>query len=318
MPIIHELFGYPLTDNSSTAKSSRRNAQCPFTGGLCDGGGNRDMAKISLRNDASLRSHFDGVGTDVACGICSIQQAQGQEWVICPRRILCFGNGELQAAAADRTLRISGWEPPQRLAVWREVRVNATGDNGQKFNYAFDYIIRRLNSKSNPDGEPLVVEIMTCSTSGGNKAKGTDIQSAFCKAVRGEEHKSPGVNHRQVWARMASQLIVKSEAGIQWGGRTAWVIQDTLADYIIRSTGLRLSEMRSQNPGEVNLLAFRYDKKESSPRALSDAELYSGPISSNGNDAPCFLDIIRAPFVPQFDALEQVLANREFQIWNWE
>ena len=316
MPVVHELFGYPLDDKSAAAKHSRRNALCPFMGGRCDGGGNRDMARVDLSKDASLRSHFDGVGMNVDCGICSVQQG-GREWVICPRRILCFEGSELQATAADRVLRLGGWKPPQRLAIWREVRVRASSGK-QRFNYAFDYIVRRLGRGDVPAGDPLVVEIMTCSTSGGNKAAQTDIQAAFCKAVRGEAHKAPGVNHRQVWARMASQLIVKSQAGLKWGGRTAWVIQDALADYIAESTGLRLDEMRADRPGEVNLLAFRYDEDESGPRQLAEAELFAGPISSNGNGDPCFLDIIRAPFVPEFENLEKALEKREFRIFNWE
>lgn len=315
MPVVHELFGYPLDDKSAKAKQSRRKAMCPFMGKRCDGGGNRDMVRVSLRDSAVFRSHFDNVGDRVDCGICSIVQNK-REWVICPRRILCFSNSEWQAAAMDRTLRLSGWKPPQQLAVWREVRVRA-GEGEQRFNYAFDYIVRRLNAKGVPTGGPLVVEIMTCSTSGGKVSEGTDIKTAFCKAVTGDSHKAPGVNHRQVWARMASQLIVKSEAGLQWGGRTVWVIQDALADYIAESTGLRLSKMRAKRPGEVNLLAFRYDEKKSGPRQLAQADFFAGPISSNGNGKPCFLDIIRAPFVPDFGKLEEALESREFQVLEW-
>lgn len=67
----------------------------------------------------------------------------------------------------------------------------------------------------------MVIEAMTCSTSGGNKEKGTDMQSAFRTATLAANGildsgvvESPGVNLRQVWARMASQLIAKSEAAI--------------------------------------------------------------------------------------------------------
>lgn len=315
MSVVHELFGYALEDKSKEALSSRRHAMCPFMGKRCDGGGNRSMARVSLRNDASLRSLFDGVGNDVDCGICSIEQG-GKKWVICPRRIVCFGENAWQKDALNRTLFLSGWQPPQRLAIWREVTVRVTKEN-KKFHYTFDYIIRRLNESGLPDGAPLIVEIMTCSTSGGNKSLGTDIQTAFCNAIRGEQSRSPGINHRQVWARMASQLIVKSQAGLQWGGRTIWVIQDALADYIIRTTGLRLGDMRSDKPDEVNLLAFSYDDEESSPRVLRTAELYAGPITSGENGAPCFLDIIRPAFVPNFDRLEKILENRDFQTLEW-
>lgn len=62
-----------------------------------------------------------------------------------------------------------------------------------------------------PVGPPLVIEVMTSSTSGGNKAKSTTIQQAFKKAIRREQHQAPGINYRQIWARMVSQLIVKSQ-----------------------------------------------------------------------------------------------------------
>lgn len=272
------------------------------------------MAKVSLRDDPALRSHFDGIGPDVVCGICSVKS--DREWVVCPRRILCFEGSKWQAAAMNRTLRLGGWKPPQRLAVWRESKVIAR-QGGRKFEYTFDYIIRQLGRDGIPVGSPLVVEIMTSSTSGSDKSKGTDVRTAFCKAIRGEPHRSPGVNYRQVWSRMAGQLIVKSEAGLKWGGRTVWVIQDALADYIAKTTGLRLPDMRAKNLGEVNLLTFRYGEGESGPRQLVKSELFAGPISANGKGEPCFLDIIRAPFVPEFEKLEAVLKKREFQVLDW-
>jgi len=43
---------------------------------------------------------------------------------------------------------------------------------------------------------------------------------AFEDAVLGKPHQGPGINYRQVWARMVSQLVVKSEVGLAWGGKT--------------------------------------------------------------------------------------------------
>ena len=60
------------------------------------------------------------------------------------------------------------------------------------------------------------------------------MKNAFCDAVLyaagllDERGQSPGVNIRQVWARMASQLIVKSEIANEWGGSAIWVVQDAL------------------------------------------------------------------------------------------
>ena len=104
------------------------------------------------------------------------------------------------------------------------VRLRQARSSGQFVPYRLDDVLRKGSAP------PCIVEIMTASTSGGNKKKGTDMQSAFCDAVLyatgllPERRNSPGVNTRQVWARMASQMIVKSEIINEWGGRAIWVV----------------------------------------------------------------------------------------------
>ena len=110
-----------------------------------------------------------------------------------------------------------------------------------------------------PSQPIVIVEIMTSSTSGGDKKKRSQIAMAFEDAViNGSKHLAPGINYRQVWARMVSQLIVKSQVGLAWGGKTIWVLQDVLTDYISDSTALNLSRYLSQHANEVNVLAFGY------------------------------------------------------------
>ncbi|MEY2942876.1 MAG: hypothetical protein RLY97_890, partial [Pseudomonadota bacterium] len=138
-----------------------------------------------------------------------------------------------------------------------------------------------------------------CSTSGGNKAYGTDIQTAFRKAIlarTGDQIACPGINIRQVWARMASQLIVKSEAALNWGGKTIWVVQDALTDYIRKNTGLRLQEMKSGMANEVNIIS-------ASGRSDDVPMLFSGPISVAASDEASFSDILRAPFLPDINVV---------------
>ena len=104
---------------------------------------------------------------------------------------------------------------------------------------------------------------------------------------------------RQVWARMASQMIPKAEAASAWGGTTIWVIQDRLAAYIKQTTGLKLDELRSDSLHEVNIIA-------TPANPLEPPVLYAGPISSGQNGKPCFLDILRPSMVPglaKFDSL---------------
>ncbi len=58
MPKIYELLGYPINDNSPEIMESRRRAFCPFISDTCDGGGNRYMADIDLREHPELGEVF--------------------------------------------------------------------------------------------------------------------------------------------------------------------------------------------------------------------------------------------------------------------
>ncbi|MDR1083911.1 MAG: hypothetical protein LBP22_03410 [Deltaproteobacteria bacterium] len=164
-----------------------------------------------------------------------------------------------------------------------------------------------------PCGPFLIIEIMTSSTSGGDKKKRTQIGMAFEDAVLNPaSHNAPGINYRQVWARMVSQLIVKSQVAIAWGGITLWLIQDVLADYISESTALDLSSFLSEQANEVNLLAFGYGPLEcidgdDQILELKCPKLYSGPIDSQGNEraqgSGGFVDIIKIGAAPPQDIL---------------
>lgn len=150
-----------------------------------------------------------------------------------------------------------------------------------------------------PVGSPVIVEVMTSSTSGGNKRKRSCIPQAFEDCMLGKKHTAPGINYRQVWARMASQLIVKSQAAIEWDGKTIWVLQDLLADYISSSTALDLHKFVSDYTDEVNILSFSYADNflkpvDSETVSLSDSTLYAGPIRSTSEEEirPCFQDIV--------------------------
>lgn len=154
--------------------------------------------------------------------------------------------------------------------------------------------------------EPIViVEIMTSSTSGGDKKKRTQISMACEDAVIDpSNHNGPGINYRQVWARMVSQLIVKSQVGLAWGGKTFWLLQDVLAQYISSTTALDLSRYISQLPSEVNILAFGYgdiDRRKAEPIIkLEDSTFYAGPITEDtGKNPPKgFVEIVKISAPP--------------------
>lgn len=248
----------------------------------------------------------------IPCGVCSVafEERAGRPdiaWAICPHRLLTFGPEGFSAHQHDlgyRVLRLAGFDSGAVVDVWSEITLRDVATN---VNYRLDYVLKGVTS----DAPPVIVEVMTASTSGGNNKKGTDIQSAFCNAVLyaynlvPELSASPGVNARQVWARMASQLIVKSEVANAWGGRAIWVIQDSLMEYIRKNTGLDLEALRSEEwtPGEVNVVVAGLEE-------TGEIELYAGPIRREGN-RPCWSDLLGAPGLPVVDRLLQKLAKKD-------
>lgn len=164
-----------------------------------------------------------------------------------------------------------------------------------------------------PEGQPLIIEVMTSSTSGGNKTKGTTIQNAFREAILGRTHEAPGINYRQVWARMVSQLIVKSQIGKAWGGQTIWVLQDALVSYISNTTDLNLRKLISEAAKEVNILSLRYaDRPKTASRTipLEVDNLYSGVIPPIQGDTD-FNKLLQAASIPSKSLLEGKLLSKK-------
>jgi hypothetical protein len=359
---LFEIFGYPVDDNSEEATTNRLAARCPFMNRDCDGGGNRYLSQINLRQPiheelAELYPDRDVINP----GICSIQpNSEAVPWIVCPRRLLVLGReraGErvFQKHAQDTMLKISGYPSGTKLGVWAEVKIKYVEEVAEaevSVDYTFDYVIMPLRRVSRyeletfmrepwsklrplfedggytitageddyyvedcPSGAPNIIEIMTSSTSGGNKDKRSQIPMAFEDAMLGKSHLAPGINYRQVWARMASQLIAKSEIALVWGGKTIWVIQDVLAEYITKTTALKLNHFESDTTSEVNLLTFSYGNSYEDPDGvldLSESKLYAGRISPpSEDDRGSFLDIIRSPVHPPLQFLIKLLSLRK-------
>jgi len=246
--------------------------------------------------------------------------------------------------------------------VKMKTEVTTEDDEAKYFDYTFDYVIsgtsrmrledaaaivhlsesetRKLAVKNNytlavrngetwiddfPIDPIIIIEVMTSSTSGGNKTKRTQIAMACEDAIlHGMEHNGPGINYRQVWARMVSQLIVKSQVGIAWGAKTIWLVQDVLADYISQSTALLLSNYLSNHLDEVNILAFSYgdsiNDTDSKIIELDQSSLYAGPISrGNADNIPDgFVDIVKigaAP--PEHQIWKSLLGKTPLGAWRW-
>lgn len=164
-----------------------------------------------------------------------------------------------------------------------------------------------------PTGIPSIIEIMTSSTSGGNKRNRTQIPQAFEDAMLDREHSGPGINYRQVWARMVSQLLVKSETALGWGGKAIWLVQDVLVDYIAQTTGLNIYDFSREQANEVNLLSAAYEDSNAAPSqgvlTLKKLMLFSGALSARDQHTaiPSFADIVRLPIQPPLDKLTETL-----------
>jgi hypothetical protein len=109
-------------------------------------------------------------------------------------------------------------------------------------------------------------------------------------------------------------LIVKSEIGLAWGGKTFWILQDNLVSYISKSTALDIHYFIAQKPSEVNILAFSYGDAFSHPQniiELSQASLYAEPIRpTTASHEPSFLDMVRSAIKPPVSELMRLLSSR--------
>jgi hypothetical protein len=327
----------------------------------CDGGGNRYLSALNLRNNAPLRAYFPGKDV-VQAGICSLRLRDGEQpWIVCPRRLLALraqNQPDHQTHVRAQLAKYAELKPGSSYRAWSEVKMKIEttneDDEAKSFDYTFDYIVagsgrkrvseisdrigkgeRAILSTAESNGYTLakrsgelwiddfpmdpviIVEIMTSSTSGGDKKKRTQISMACEDAIiNPANHNGPGINYRQVWARMVSQLIVKSQVGLAWNGKTFWLVQDVLVEYISDTTALVLSQYAANHPNEVNILAFGYgdiDNKDAPPIAtLKDCTFYSGPIMENPGEgrAKGFVEIVKIGAPPTKDQLWRSLFNK--------
>lgn len=353
MSTLFEVFGYRLDDSSAEAIDHRQRAWCPFMDQKCDGGGNRWLTQIDLTDGhhEELRRLYPREEKLVP-GVCALQLPREQTpWVVCPRRLLCFGKEarKHQQTVKETIARLLPYEPGTRLGVWGEFKIEHDEEKEgvvSRFDYTFDYLLmplvttdlssiltllgyanpilkdleilgRRLikqgytldgeQVKDFPLGSPVVIEIMTSSTSGQDKAKRTQIGQAFEDALLGKPHAGPGINYRQVWSRMVGQLFVKSEAALGWGGVAIWVLQDVLVNYINATTRLDIHQFLNNQLSEINILTFGYGSAFRNTGTLDfiDAMLFSG--IANPSNTPSFTDIVRASTQPPFSKLLNTL-----------
>jgi len=119
---------------------------------------------------------------------------------------------------------------------------------------------------------PIIIEVMTASTSGSDREARTDIATSFEDAMLGENYSCPGINKRQVWGRMATQLFAKSALAEEWGGKTIWLVQDELLKNIELTTKLQLKAVPDGNKETINFLSMAYEGRERGASSLKVAE----------------------------------------------
>ena len=162
--------------------------------------------------------------------------------------------------------------------------IKKSAKTGKYFSGRFD-LNKNLEYLPNLES-PFIVEVMTASTSGSDTEAGTDIASSFTQAILGKTHNCPGINKRQVWGRMATQLFAKSALAESWNGKTIWLVQDQLLNNIELTTKLRVESSLDTSAGSVNFLSMKYRSGEKGINSLTLSEYSekSAGISFEGNN----------------------------------
>lgn len=153
---------------------------------------------------------------------------------------------------------------------------------------------------------------MTASTSGSHTASGTDMRNAFRNAILSSEHTSPGINKRQVWGRMVTQLFAKTALAHEWGGRTVWIIQDELLRNIELTTRLKATSVASQPGKNISLIVMHYEvSPDTGKRRMSFKVGMDGDAGLDFTGNNTFTDILlpkTAP--PRMELLKAILRRK--------
>ena len=313
MPTIAEIYCKPIQNMSLDERLTAAQSQiCLLTGKPCDGGGNRYASDLDISKCTSLVGKI--TSPKICSSICSIQvgssPANFRNWIVCPRRLLCYNNNsqkDPQFELKKLILRYAGLEG-KSIAIWKEVKLKYS-EKDLTVDYTFDYVISQVDASGKPIGSPVIIEVMTSSTSGGNKAKRTTIPNAFEDCITQIIHTGPGINYRQVWGRMVSQFFVKSELAKSWGGQTFWVIQDSLLNYIERTTGFDRTKFVSDISKEINLISCGFGSHNGVPKLSAETiELFAGNIDF---DTENFTSILSSSLTPPYQLLENLLISKE-------
>lgn len=178
------------------------------------------------------------------------------------------------------------------------------------------YIVGKFNLAANlpylPNlATPTIIEVMTASTSGSDRENRTDIGASFEDALLGRDYECPGINKRQVWGRMATQLFAKSALAEAWGGKTIWLVQDELLKNIELTTKLQLNSTANGTSETINFISMAYKASEKGVSSLKvDRYLQKvSGLSFNGS-SECS-DILLPKITPKKTELLKSVLRRE-------
>ena len=157
----------------------------------------------------------------------------------------------------------------------------------------------------------FILEVMAASPSGSEAEKSTDIRSAFRNYLLGAEHTSPGINKRQVWGRMVSQLFAKAALANEWKGRTIWVIQDSLLQNIERTTRLNTKAVSSHPERNISLVVMEYRQNAMGTKEIDYQTTINGDAGIDFAGSHTFTDILLPKFAPPKIELLQAIMRRK-------
>ncbi|MGB3558374.1 MAG: hypothetical protein WBA24_07495, partial [Geitlerinemataceae cyanobacterium] len=143
-----------------------------------------------------------------------------------------------------------------------------------------------------------ILEIMAASTSGSNTENSTDMRSAFRNALLVSEHISPGINKRQVWGRMVTQLFAKTALAHEWDGQTIWIIQDSLLHNIELTTRLKTADVPSEPQRNISLVIMNYYTSVDGRTEISLKNTVEGDAGIDFDGSDTFTDILLPKLAP--------------------
>lgn len=158
--------------------------------------------------------------------------------------------------------------------------------------------------------QPFIFEVMAASTSGSDTENETDIRSAFRNAILDRDHESPGINKRQVWGRMVTQLFAKTALANAWGGQTLWIVQDELLRNIELTTLLKTSRIARREGSDINLVVMSYVDTPGGGKKISLKESVSGDSGLEFTGDETFIDILLPKIIPSKFELARAVLRR--------